>query len=136
MGKLLIENVGSFLENDNLQGVPDKKEGKKDFPKKKKPGKDNTGGEGHSLDSEEQKKLLPLALKWLKNRFGDGFNFKHNPKLNVPNMKSYNVSVDNKEFILSGRGFDTSEDGKVDTVLFRIDTIEEPEETEKPFGDE
>jgi hypothetical protein len=73
----------------------------------------------------DQTQFVELAKKWLKKRFGDMFEFKHNPKLNVPGMKSYNVSIEGKEFIITGKAFDTSADGKVDTVLFKIEPVEE-----------
>ena len=88
----------------------------------------------------DQKKLLPLALKWLKMKFPEdeyGFKFKHVPKLKDA-TKTYNVTVDGKEFDIAGRIFDKNGSGKEDegdVVQFMIiDTQEEEEEKPAAFG--
>jgi hypothetical protein len=86
--------------------------------------------------SFDQKPFVPLAMKWLDQKFPQkafGYTFKHNPKLEVPDMKSYNVSVDGKEFIIVGKAFDTNSDGTKDTVLFKITAVEHEEEQEDAF---
>ena len=90
----------------------------------------------------DQKKLLPLAMKWLKTKFPEdeyGFTFKHTP--NVTNTtKTYSVTVDGKEFDIEGRIFDMNgndKEDKGDVVQFKINpTEEEPEdeETTPAFG--
>ena len=88
------------------------------------------------LESFDQTPLVPLAMKWMKNKWPeDKFNytFKHNPKLSNPS-KSFYVSVDGKEFEIAGKLFDTSGDGEKDTVVFRINPAEEDEpEEDKGF---
>jgi hypothetical protein len=112
---LLIESVTSFLENEENK-------------------EQNTNAKNKKKSEFDQTKYVPLAMKWLKNKFGDDFNFKHNAKLSEIG-RSYHVSVDDKEFIISGKAFDTTDDGKPDTVVFKIEPIEaeEEEEIEKPF---
>jgi hypothetical protein len=83
----------------------------------------------------DQTPLVPLALKWLKQKFPfdtHGYVFKHNPKLLEP-TKSYDISIENKEFVIAGRLFDTNSDGTKDTVVFRINPSEEEPESEAGF---
>ena len=105
--KLLIENTKSFIKEEE--------------PKQKK----------SSFDPEP---LVPLAMKWLKKKFGDEFVFKHKQNLSEIG-KTYYASIDGKEFGISGKLFDTNQDGSGDTVLFKIDPMEDEEETEAPFGE-
>lgn len=77
----------------------------------------------------DQGEYLKDALEWLKKKFPDqGYEFKHTPKL-VNDTKTYNVSINGKEFDIVGRLMDSNSDGTKDTVLFRIDSVEadEPE---------
>ncbi len=116
-GKLLIENITTFLENEedqNNQKV--KTKDSKDF---------------------DAKKLVPLAMKWLSKKFPKeryGFEFKYKEHL-VGDLKSYAVSIDGEEFEISGKAFDTNSNGTKDTVLFRINPVEEAPEKEEPFDD-
>ncbi len=105
---MLIENVKTFI--------------KKDTPKEK--------------STFDQKPLVPLAMKWLNKKFPKdkyGFNFNHNENLSS-DLKSYAVSVDGKEFEISGKLFDTNSDGTDDTVVFRINQIEEEPDQDEPFS--
>ena len=72
---------------------------------------------------------IDSALKWLKNKFGDKYNFKHSPSLNNID-KSYAVSIDGKEFTIVGKKYDTNGDGEKDTVLFKIIIDEEKDQNE------
>lgn len=78
----------------------------------------------------EQAEYLKDALEWLNNKFSDkGYVFKHKPLL-INSTKTYNVSINGKEFDIEGRLMDTNSDGEKDTVLFKICPVEEePEET-------
>jgi hypothetical protein len=89
------------------------------------------------LQEEEfnQEKYVKLAMKWLETKFPkdtNGFNFKHNPNLGGE-LKTYNVAVDGTEFEIAGKLFDTNSDGTDDTVVFRINPIEEFEDEEETF---
>ena len=85
----------------------------------------------------DQKELVPLALKWLKNKFPTeefGFTFAHTPNLTAE-TKIYSVTVNGKCFDIAGRIFDANGDGeesKGDVVQFKIvNSEEEPEEESK-----
>ncbi len=82
----------------------------------------------------DQKAYLKDALEWLNQKFPDnGFTFKHKPNL-VNDTKTYNVSINGKEFDIAGRLMDTNSDGTKDTVLFKINPVEdEPEKEEAKF---
>jgi len=83
--------------------------------------------------SFDAKSLVPLAMKWLKAKFGDEFIFKH--KQNLTEIgKTYYASIDGKEFGIAGKKFDTDGDGDPDTVLFKI-LPDEEEEKEPAFGE-
>jgi len=113
-GKLLIENTVTFLENEPEDKEPKSPEKlSKDF---------------------DAKKLVPLAMKWLKSKFGDEFSFKHKQNLSEVG-KTYFASIDGKEFGIAGKKFDTTGDGEADTVLFKILPDEEEEEKEPAFGE-
>jgi hypothetical protein len=89
------------------------------------------------IESKEfnQEKYVKLAMKWLEAKFPNEkyrFKFKHNPNLSG-DLKAYHVSIDGNEFEISGKKFDTSGDGEDDTVVFRINPIEEPDEPEETF---
>ncbi len=113
-GKLLIENITTFLENEEEQNNQKvKTKDPKDF---------------------DVKKLVPLAMKWLKSKFGDEFEFKHKQNLSEIG-KTYYASIDGKEFGIAGKKFDTTGDGEADTVLFKILPDEEEEEKEPAFGE-
>ena len=84
-----------------------------------------------------QEELVPLALKWLKNKFPEaeyGFSFEHKPNL-TNDTKTYSVTIDGKCFDIVGRIFDANGDGKEsegDVVQFKIvASEEEPQEEEK-----
>jgi hypothetical protein len=82
-----------------------------------------------------QEKYKKLAIKWLETKFPKekyGFNFKHNPNLGG-DLKGYNVAVDGNEFEIQGKLFDTNSDGTDDTVVFRINPIEEFPDEEPSF---
>ncbi len=72
---------------------------------------------------EQQEEYLSSALKWLKLKFKDKYKFKHQPNLEDYD-KSYNCSIDDKEFTIRGRKYDTDGDGTPDTVLFKISPAE------------
>ena len=81
----------------------------------------------------DQKPFVQSALKWLETKYGkELFDFKHQPNLKVPGMKSYNVSILDKTFIITGKAFDTNADGVSDTVLFKIDGVDAPEFEKEP----
>ena len=82
----------------------------------------------------DQKPLVPLAMKWLKQKFGEEFEFKHKPNLSEIG-KTYFASIDGKEFGIAGKRYDTTGDGEPDTVLFKILPDEDEEEKEVPFGE-
>jgi len=104
---LLIENTQTFIKEES--------------PKPKK-------------SSFDQKPLVPLAMKWLKKKFGDEFEFKH--KANLSEIgKTYYASIDGKEFGIAGKKYDTTGDGDADTVLFKILPDEEEDQKEPSFGE-
>ena len=81
----------------------------------------------------DQSAYLDDAMEWLKQKFPDnGFKFKHKPNL-TNDTKTYSVSINNKEFDIAGRLMDTNSDGKKDTVLFRIDSVDEEQEGDEAF---
>ncbi len=103
------------------------KSDKSNVPEKKDDGKRKIDGE---FNQEEHVKD---AEEWLEDRFGDQFTFKHTPNLSEIG-KTYHASINDKEFMISGKSFDTTGDNQIDTVLYRIDSIEEePEEKEPMF---
>ena len=77
----------------------------------------------------EQKDLKASAEKWLKQKFGDEYEFVHKPNL-TDGDKTYHCSIDGKQFSISGRKYDTDGDGSPDTVGYKI--INSEEEIEKP----
>jgi len=88
----------------------------------------------------DQTKLVPVALKWLKNKFPEdefGFKFEHKPNL-TNDTKTYSVHQDGHSFDIVGRIFDANGDGKEsegDVVQFKIvSSEEEEEEKESAFG--
>ncbi len=96
---------------------------------KPKPAKPN----GPKMKEFDQKPFVDSAMKWLETKYGkELYSFKHQPNLEVENMKSYNVSTENKNFIITGRAFDTNKDGVADTVLFKIKDVNAPEPEEEP----
>lgn len=79
----------------------------------------------------DQKSYLKDALEWLEKKFPDhGFEFKHKPNL-VNATKTYSASINGKEFDIAGRLMDTNSDGTKDTVLFKIEPVEEEPENDK-----
>jgi len=81
----------------------------------------------------ESKAYEKLALKWLENKYGkDLYTFKFIPNMdmNGEKVKVYDVSVDNKEFALNLKLFDTNGDGSADTLGFDIKPAVEKEEEE------
>jgi len=80
----------------------------------------------------EQAALVPDAIKWLKQKFGDELEFKHSPGLSNP-TKSYDCSINGKEFTISGRMYDSNGDGVKNVVLFKIEPPEEEQEEEDAF---
>lgn len=78
-----------------------------------------------------QEEYLDDAIEWLEKKFADhDFTYKHKPKL-TNDTKTYSVSINDKEFDISGRLMDSNSDGTKDTVLFRIDPVEEEESDEE-----
>ena len=78
----------------------------------------------------DQEPYVSSAIKWLKKKFPDnGFTFKHTPKLRNP-TKTYQASIDGKDFDIEGRLMDTNSDGSKDTVLFKISSVETADEKE------
>ncbi len=83
-----------------------------------------------AVSAFDQEPFVAPALKWLKKRFPfeeHGFTFKHTPRLSNP-TKTYQASIDGKDFDIAGRLMDTNSDGSKDTVLFKIDSVETAEE--------
>ena len=80
------------------------------------------------FESEDNKEL---ALKWLTNKFGDRYKFKYNPLLNDI-QKTFSASIEDKEFTIQAKKYDTNGDGEPDTVQFKIivDEDEDPEAQE------
>jgi len=109
---LLIEKTDTFIKKPE------------DEEKKSEPAKSN-------LDVD---KLVPLAMQWLKAKFGDNYEFKHKQQLSEIG-KTYYAAVNGEEFGISGKKYDTTGDGKPDTVLFKIIPTETPEDEEIPFGE-
>jgi len=85
----------------------------------------------------DQTQFVELAKKWLLTKFPKeeyGYEFEHNPRLEVPDMKQYNAYIDGKAFLIIGKAFDTNSNGEKDTVIFKIQPIEtEEEEQEDAF---
>ena len=84
------------------------------------------------VEEFDQSTYLKDALEWLNKKFPDkGYEFKHTPMMKN-DTKTYNVSINGKEFDIVGRLMDSNSDSKKDTVLFRINPVEdEPEEKEE-----
>ncbi|MCD6435237.1 MAG: hypothetical protein J7L15_02435 [Clostridiales bacterium] len=82
----------------------------------------------------DQSVYLKDALEWLNKKFPEkGYTFKHLPKM-VNDTKTYNVSINGKEFDIVGRLMDSNSDGTKDTVLFRIDAVESESEPKEEEG--
>ena len=81
----------------------------------------------------DQKAYLKDALEWLKGKFPEdeyGYEFIHKPNL-INTTKTYSVSINGKHFDISGRLMDTNSDGSKDTVLFKIEPVEEEPQGEQ-----
>ncbi len=75
----------------------------------------------------DQTPLVPLAMKWLKKKFGDKHEFIHKPKLSDGSNKKFDVSEGGKTFTIVGRKHKTEIENPKDTVIFRIEPDEDPE---------
>jgi hypothetical protein len=74
-----------------------------------------------------KKAMKWLEAKWPKEKFN--FTFKHNPKL-TGDLKRYYASIDGVEFEIAGKAFDTTGDDEPDTVVFKINPVEDDDEVE------
>ncbi len=79
-----------------------------------------------------QNEYKAAAEKWLKNKFGDKFDFIHKENLSDAD-KTYHCSEGGKQFSIAGRKYDTSGDDKADTVAYKILPAEEEDEKEEDF---
>lgn len=80
----------------------------------------------------DQQSCLKDAKEWLAKKFPKedfGFTFKHKPNL-TNSTKTYSASINGKEFDILGRLMDSNSDGTKDTVLFKIEPVEEEPESE------
>jgi len=82
------------------------------------------------LEEFNQEDYKPQALKWLKNKFGDKFEFIHKPNLSNAD-KTYHCSEDQKQFSIAGRKYDTNGDDRPDTVAYKILPAEDSEESKE-----
>ena len=60
-----------------------------------------------------------LALKWLKNKFKSKYTFKYNQGLKDID-KRFAVSMNNQEFEIGCKKYDTNGDDTMDTIVFKI----------------
>ena len=82
----------------------------------------------------DQAPLVPLAMKWLKNKFVSSQNtmeFIHKPNLNDDGNKKYDVSVDGKHFSIVGRKHETEYSNPVNSIIFKIISSENEDENEE-----
>ncbi len=72
------------------------------------------------------------ALKWLANKYGELFTFKHIEKMEMggDNTKTYDIVVGENTYKLNLRKFDSNGDGDMDTVGFDIEPDAEEVEDE------
>jgi uncharacterized protein YycO len=85
-------------------------------------------------EDDDVAKLEPKALKWLKGKYGDLYDFKFikGMEMDGNDCKSYSVSVDGDNFKLHLRKFKSGVDVKAkDVVGFDIIPSISPEELEK-----
>ncbi len=81
----------------------------------------------------DQEKLKSSAEKWLRQKFGDEYEFVFTPKLKDGD-KTYHASINGKQFSITGRKYDTDGDGIADSVAYKIeDSNEEEPEKESDF---
>ena len=80
----------------------------------------------------DQTPLAPLAIKWLKNKFGDNNEFIHKPNLSDGANKRFDASIEGKTFTITGRKHKTKLEDSGDTIIFKI----EPDEQELENDDE
>jgi len=83
----------------------------------------------------DENKAVKDAEKWLENKYGKDlytFQFIPNMKLEGQKTKTYDIVVDNRTYELHLKLFDSTGDGKMDTLGFNIlPATEEPEEDEE-----
>jgi hypothetical protein len=75
----------------------------------------------------EQAPLVPLAMKWLKNKFGENNEFVHKPNLSPGSNKQFDVSIEGKTFTITGRKHKTETENPKDTIIFKIEADEDEE---------
>lgn len=75
------------------------------------------------------------ALKWLKNKYGDRFTFKHIDGMvaSGANTRSYDITINDNVYQLNLRKFDSNGDGQSDTIGFDVKSVvpDEPEITDE-----
>jgi uncharacterized protein YycO len=84
--------------------------------------------------TDDVSKLEPKALKWLKGKYGDMYDFKYikGMEMDGDGSKTYSVTVDNDHFKLNLRKFSSEIDKEGnDVVGFDIQPSVAPEEIEK-----
>ena len=79
----------------------------------------------------DQSKLKSAALKWLKAKWEDNYEFIHKPNL-MDADKTFHVSQDGEQFSIAGRKYDSNGDGEKNAVAFKII----PAEQEPPKNDQ
>ena len=81
--------------------------------------------------SFDQSKLKAKALKWLKAKWEDQYEFIHKPNL-ADADKTFHVSQEGEQFSIAGRKYDSNGDGEKNAVAFKIIPAEqEPEKNDQ-----
>ena len=92
---------------------------------------EKAGTEDKKESGFDQTKLKSKALKWLKAKWTDSYDFIHKPNL-TDGDKTFHVSQDGEQFSIVGRRYDSNGDGEKNSVAFKI----VPAETEIPKNDQ
>ena len=80
----------------------------------------------------DEKKAVQDALKWMKNKYDDLYDFKHIPGMSMEGQhtKQYDIVVDGRTYILKLKKFDSNGDGKKNAIGFDVLPAVEPQEDE------
>jgi hypothetical protein len=82
-----------------------------------------------------QEAFVSSAMKWLKDKFGEKYEFIHKPKLSNGNNKYFNASQDGKQFTIVARKHNTEYTNPKDTIIFKIEPDEEVSMDQDEFDD-
>jgi hypothetical protein len=83
----------------------------------------------------DQNVFSASAIKWLKDKFGEKYEFIHKPNLSDGDNKHFNASQDGKQFTIIARKHNTEYTNPKDTIIFKIEPDEEVSMDQDEFDD-